>query len=275
MFTVSSFITLYYASNVGNSRENQEDNVVFPDGSYLTEDIVKSISEHSHTYEAVFRENSENGFLVAVSDGMGGHASGDIASSRTVNYLSRNYRRIVDGTYLNERFLINEIGMLNRFVVSCSDSDARFCGMGATLCGVVCCKGIYYGVNVGDSRLYRYYNHQIEQLSTDHTEGQRLLKLNILTEDEYQRFPRKKHLYKYIGINSELIADVFEISGCISGSILMLCSDGLTDVLSDEEISMILSKDGSIEYRGRLLIDQALERNIGYGDNVTLILIEI
>ena len=267
-------ITIYFASNVGNSRQNQEDNAILPNGSFLDAELVKSISEHRQTHEAIYKGNFENGFLVAVSDGMGGHASGEVASSLTVRYLSQKYRQFIDGAYLNEQFIINEIGSLNRSVISYSKRDNCLRGMGATLCGVICTNGMYYGVNVGDSRLYHYYNNHLEQLSTDHTEGQRLLKLNLLTEDEYQRFPRRKNLYKYIGINSELIPDVFKIGNCIPGSTLVLCSDGLTDALSDEEIATVLSKPGSIEYRGHLLIDQALERNIGHGDNITLILIE-
>lgn len=267
-------ITIYFASNVGNSRQNQEDNAILPNGSFLDAELVKSISEHRQTHETIYKGNFENGFLVAVSDGMGGHASGEVASSLTVKYLSEKYSRIIEGAYLNEQFIINEIGNLNRSIISCSNRDACLRGMGATLCGVICTNGMYYGVNVGDSRLYHYYNNHLEQLSTDHTEGQRLLKLNLLTEDEYQRFPRRKNLYKYIGISSELIPDVFKIGTCIPGSTLVLCSDGLTDVLSDEEIATVLSKPGSIEYRGHLLIDQALERNIGHGDNITLILIE-
>lgn len=267
-------ITIYFASNVGNSRQNQEDNAILPNGSFLDAELVKSISEHRQTHEAIYKGNFENGFLVAVSDGMGGHASGETASSLTVKYLSQKYRQFIDEAYLNEQFIINEIGSLNRSVISSSKEDIRLKGMGATLCGVICSNGMYYGYNVGDSRLYRHHNNQLEQLSTDHTEGQRLLKLNLLTEEEYRRFPRRKNLYKYIGINSELIPDVFKIENCIPESTLMLCSDGLTDALSDEEIAAVLNKAESIEYKGHLLIDHALERNIGHGDNITLILIK-
>ena len=274
MFMSSNGITFYLGTNVGNSRQNQEDNVILPNGFFLDADLVKSISEHRQTYEVIHKGNFENGFLIAVSDGMGGHSSGEVASGLTVKYLSEKYSRIIDESYLDEQFIINEIGSLNRSINSYSKRDACLRGMGATLCGVICTNGMYYGVNVGDSRLYHYYNNHLEQLSTDHTEGQRLLKLNLLTEDEYQRFPRRKNLYKYIGINSELIPDVFKIGNCIPESTLVLCSDGLTDALSDEEIATVLRKSGSIEYRGHLLIDQALERNIGHGDNITLILIE-
>ncbi len=265
----------YFASNVGNSRQNQEDNLIFPDGSFLTEYLVKSISEDRKTHEASFKGAYENGFLVAVSDGMGGHASGEVASYRTVKYLSENYQRMIDNAHLSEQLVINELGELNRSIVTYAKTDACLKGMGATLCGVICSRGSYYGINVGDSRLYHYYNNQLEQLSTDHTEGQRLLKLKLLTEDEYQRFPRKKNLYKYIGMNNELIADVFKIANCVPESILLLCSDGLTDALANTEISNVLGKDESIEYKGRLLIEQALERNMGHGDNITLILIEL
>ena len=146
--------------------------------------------------------------------------------------------------------------------------------MGATLCGVLCSNGVCYGINVGDSRLYSYKNGKFEQLSTDHTEGQRLLSLKLLTEEEYQRFPRKKNLYKYIGMNGEVVADVFKIESCEPGTVLVLCSDGLADVISNEEISEILSTNEPIENKGHKLVEQAVARNVGHGDNITLILIE-
>ena len=267
-------ISVYFASNVGNSRQNQEDNAILPGGAVLGAELVKSISESRETYESRFDKSCENGFMAAVCDGMGGHASGEVASALSVRYLCENYQRIIDGAYLNEQFLINEIAALNRAVVSYSKTDGELKGMGATLCGVICTKGFYYGFNVGDSRLYRYSDNHIEQLSTDHTEGQRLLKLNLLSEEEYERFPRRKNLYKYVGTNSELIADVFKIGSCVSGSTLLLCSDGLCDVISENEMAEALSKNEPLECKGRALVDKALGRNIGHGDNITLILIE-
>ena len=266
--------TIYFASNVGNSRQNQEDNAILPNGSYLTPDVVQSISAQRRTYEKTYARSYEKGFLVAVSDGMGGHASGEVASGQTVRYLSENYQRIIDGAYLNKESVVDEISRLNRSVVSLSKSDPNLRGMGATLCGVLCSNGVCYGINVGDSRLYSYQNGKFEQLSTDHTEGQRLLSLKLLTEEEYQRFPRKKNLYKYIGMNGEVVADVFKIESCEPGTVLVLCSDGLADVISNEEISEILSTNEPIENKGHKLVEQAVARNVGHGDNITLILIE-
>lgn len=263
----------YVVSHIGNSRDNQEDSFLLHQGGLLPSDVREEMMHTRTPYFKAYSCNKSN-FMVAVSDGMGGHASGEVASSLTIQYLSENYQRLIEGAYLNEQFIVNEICTINRMVVDSARKDNRLKGMGATLCGIICSNGMYYGFNVGDSRLYRHHNNQLEQLSTDHTEGQRLLKLNLLTEEEYRRFPRRKNLYKYIGINSELIPDVFKIENCIPESTLMLCSDGLTDALSDEEIAAVLNKAESIEYKGHLLIDHALERNIGHGDNITLILIK-
>lgn len=266
--------TQFYAiSHIGNSRNNQEDSFLLHQGGILPSDVREEMKYSRSPYIKACSHNTSN-FIVAVSDGMGGHAAGEVASSIAIEYLSENYQRLIESAYLNEQFIASEICAINRMVVNSSRKDNRLKGMGATLCGVICSNDMYYGFNVGDSRLYRYHNNQLEQLSSDHTEGQRLRKLNLLTEEEYLRFPRRKHLYKYIGVNSELIPDVFKIGNCIPGNTLVLCSDGLTDALSDEEIATILSKDGSVEYKGHLLIDCALERNIGHGDNITLILIE-
>ena len=261
-------------SNVGNSRRKQEDNAIYSCGRFLTLNDVSAISENRSTYQVKVLPTDKGNFIVAVSDGMGGHASGEVASGQVVKYLSDNYQRIIDGVYLNEQFLKDEISELNRTIVSYSRSDARFKGMGATLCGVICSKGLFYGFNVGDSRLYRYYDGELEQLSSDHTEGQRLVKLNLITERELSSFPRRKNLYKYIGINGELVADVFKIGNCVFGTTLLLCSDGLTDVIPDEELKEVLAKTDAIEEKGRLLVERALERNVGHGDNITLILVE-
>lgn len=274
MLMMSNHISFYLASDIGNSRKNQEDNAILPNGSFLTAELVRSVSDSRQTYEELGSVTYENGFLTAVSDGMGGHAFGELASGQAVKYLSDNYWRIVNGAYPDGRRIADEISSLNRSVVAFSKSDLRLKGMGATLCGVVCTKGALYGFNVGDSRLYRYHDRCLHQLSSDHTEGQRLLKLKLLSEEEYLRFPRKKNLYKFIGINNELAADVFKIEPCASKDLLLICSDGLTDVLPDGEVSLVLGKDASLKEKGSELVKRAVSRNVGRGDNITLILIE-
>ena len=261
-------------SSVGNSRGNQEDNALFMDRRILSEQDLAFISTSRETYATTYSREVGGGFMVAVSDGMGGHACGEVASALTVGYLAEHYDRIIESAYLNERAVVSEIGELNRRIVAYSKSREGLRGMGATLCGVICSKGLYYGFSVGDSRMYRYAGHTLEQLSEDHTEGRRLRKLNLLSEEELETFPRRKNLYKYIGMGGDLIADVFKISSCIPGTTLLLCSDGLTDVILDEEISTVLGSPALLEEKGSLLLNRAKERNPGHGDNITLLLIE-
>ena len=210
-------------------------------------------------------------FAVAVSDGMGGHASGEIASYMTVRYLSDNYARVVDGEKTDLISLISEInGEVVREARSCPD----YKGMGATLCGLLCRDGKLLGFNVGDSRLYRYDGQGLKRLSRDHSEGQRLLDLKLLTEEEVKNFPNRKTIYKYIGMRADLVADVFDIEPCKEKTVFLLCSDGLSDVLDESELSLILSSDVPLKQKSEMLMNRALSRNVGHGDNITIILTE-
>ena len=272
MFMISNCITYHLATNVGNSRQNQEDNVILPNGSFLRADLVKSISENRQTYEASGR-NHEDRFLAAVSDGMGGHACGEVASLLTVAYMSEHYDEIIDSIRLGENALAAQISRINSLVTSKAKMDSACRGMGATLCGVISNEYELVGFNIGDSRLYQFRNGELKQLSTDHTEGQRLLRMQLLTEEEVKNFPRRKNLHKYIGYDGEVIPDIFRISSAEQGTILLLCTDGLSDVMADKEIAEILNGNVSIKDKARKLVDEAVSRNLGHGDNTTVILI--
>jgi len=94
-----------------------------------------------------------------------------------------------------------------------------------------------------------------------------------LTEDEVRRFPNRKAIYKHIGQRVNLRPDVFEIDNIVPGTILLLATDGLTDALSDEEICKVLIDEKyDLKTCGCKLIENAISRNIGFGDNITLIL---
>ena len=259
-------------SHIGNKRENQEDNYILKKGKFLSPRERKR-TEKSKKIFCYSVKNKNKDFLVAVSDGMGGHSSGEVASLLTVKYLSDNMQDIIqdaDNGNLNAHFLD-----LNKSVTDYAKKHSECRNMGATLCGFIRKGEKIIGFNLGDSRLYRFENKVLRQLSVDHTEGQRLLNLNILSEEELENFPRKKHLYKYIGANGELVADIFDIDGCVGKTTFLLCSDGLSDVLSDSEIESILNSSDDIQCRGKALVEEALKRNEGYGDNITVLLVDI
>lgn len=260
---------IFGLSHIGNSRANQEDNYLIGEKYVELNSVRKITPEMPDT--CVYTVSEAGNDLLAVSDGMGGHSAGEVASYITVKTLASNYRRIVKG---GKAELMSVVAEANRAVSdeSMRDPDSR--GMGATLCGLLLGRDGIVGFNVGDSRLYKAFEGELRQLSKDHSEGQRLLDLGLLTKDELKTFPKRHAIYKYVGMKADLIPDVFEIEPCLEGAILMLCSDGLCDALTDEEIGEILFSKEPLKEKGKGLLDAALARNIGHGDNITVILTE-
>ncbi len=261
-------------SHIGNSRDNQEDNYLVCREGYLPSDVRDNMSTNRRPY--FVEEVAEiNHFLVAVSDGMGGHACGEVASFLTVEGLSNRYDDIINSVISGEEALAAQISLINNAVFSSSKKDPSRKGMGATLCGVVASECELVGFNVGDSRIYHFSNGSLKQLSTDHTEGQRLINMQLLTEDEAKSFPRRKMLHRYIGCDGEIIPDVFRITDLRHDSVLLLCTDGLSDVLSNLEIEEVLKSSSPLEDKAKRLVDKAVSGNIGHGDNITVIMVVV
>ncbi len=259
-------------SHVGNSRTNQEDRyLVGPDrhGRMETGEIDRMRSG----VEEICRELQVAHAVVAVSDGMGGHACGEIASAMVVTQLAARADALT--ACPTDAALISSIADINRSVQESAKLRAECRGMGATLCGVVLAQdGQIVGFNVGDSRLYQCSEGQLHPLSRDHTEGRRLVDLQLLTEQEVEHFPHRKSLYKYIGMRSDLVADVIEIGRCKAGDLLLICTDGLSDAVSNAEIADCLNAAKPLKARAERLMRSALEQNQGHGDNITFVLIE-
>ena len=257
-------------SHIGNSRNNQEDNVLI-DQAYLDLNAIKTFLPNSAGYCEEIDLGKNHSTLQAVSDGMGGASSGEIASYMSVRYLSEHYFDMIDG----DRTKLQEIiADLNRKIWREAQTVSEYRGMGATLCGFVMQGKTVRGFHVGDSRLYKFANGELIQLTKDHSEGRRLVDLGLLTEEEVKSFPNRKAIYRYIGMKTDLAADVFDIEECKKGTILLLCTDGLTDVLTNLEVQEILKKNVALKEKGKTLMNEALKRNMGYGDNITIILTE-
>lgn len=256
---------VYSFSHIGNSRENHEDNYLLGK-QYLLPEQVKQMSQLRKLVTSHLELNDS--FCVAVSDGMGGYECGEVASLLTVQYLASHSISTVDD-------IKSCILDLNNYVCTEARKNVETQNMGATLCGVLSTGNQTYCFNVGDSRLYQYSNGILKQVTVDNTEGQRLLDLGLLTEKEVKTFPKRKAIYKYIGKDVELVPDIYEINDIEKGTMLLLCSDGLSDVLDLEEIQDILSKQFiKTEDKGKFLVEMAVERKPDAGDNITLIIIE-
>lgn len=257
-------------SNVGNSRKNNEDNYFLP----CFDNNAFCINQNA---EMVCNSNTvlPERFCCAVSDGMGGYEFGEVAAMKVVRYFADNYDELMMCSERKE-LIVDYITKLNDRFCDFAVQNKAFSDMGATLCGVLVNGVKAFCFNVGDSRAYTLSSGKLKQITVDHSEGQRLLDLQLLTADEVKMFPQRKSIYKYVGQKTKLISDVFEIENFNECSHILLCTDGLTDVLSDKEIENVLnSSDTDIKNKGQFLVELALERRLNRGDNITLVLIKL
>lgn len=257
-------------SDIGNSRDNNEDNLFL-----LSDAQVEFIFNECSESNFVSSSYLPNSFCCAVSDGMGGHEFGEIASLKVVEYLSVHYDELIKSLD-NKELIQNYVTRINEQFCNFAMRNKNYRNMGATLCGLVTDGKKALCFNVGDSRAYTFCSGKLKQITVDHSEGQRLFDLQLLTAEELKTFPNRKAIYKYIGQKTTLIPDIFEIENYSSCSYILLCTDGLTDVLSDDEIESILgSTEIDVNRKSQILIDLALKRRLNAGDNITLILIEL
>ena len=259
-------------SHVGNTRTKQEDNYLAGCQAMLSPEMRDNISTSRllHCTEVTLPTRDNCTF---VCDGMGGHAHGEIASLTAVQLLKKHYDGLLQAAAVSTEAIQDIVSRLNFEFCQIAAGKHELRTMGTTLCGVILKDYRVYGVNIGDSRLYMYQEGSLKQITIDHTEGRRLQDLGFLTEDEVRRFPNRKAIYKHIGQRVNLRPDVFEIDNIVPGTVLLLTTDGLTDALSDEEIcKALLSEKSDLKSCGSRLIENAITRNIGFGDNITLIL---
>ena len=148
--------------------------------------------------------------------------------------------------------------------------------MGTTFTGIHIEDEKLMVVNVGDSRVYRLRECKLKQLSEDHSIVQRLIKMGLLTKEEAQNHPQKHCITQYLGIQEEDMVIEPQLKSGVAikkDDRYLLCSDGLTDMVSDAEIEVILRKEMPIKEAAEELLNTALEH--GGVDNVTVILVEV
>ena len=137
------------------------------------------------------------------------------------------------------------------------------------LCGMNCAV-----LNIGDSRAYHYNKGSLVQITKDHTEGQRMLDLGLLTRKELSGFPARKNLNRYIGYRQNgYVLQADEYYPTLEGGMILLCSDGISDFISDPRIAEILSFESDLEIVGKKLIDEAIVSH--KADNATVMLIPL
>ena len=263
-----TIIRAYAISNIGNVRENHEDNLFVPMNSFIDSEVQKSITSNTKTIEYDY-EGEEGVF--AVCDGMGGHNAGEVASRIAVETISKSYKDILVD---DKNKLLQFIKDLNNKVCDYGDKNPDCDNMGSTFSGLIVLNKKMYLLHVGDSRIYKFENGDLKQISKDHTEGCRLVESGVIKKEDLPKFPNRKSLYKYLGRKVELIADCDLIEKDFNGRYI-IASDGLSDTLNDSEISDIISKSGSAKSVCQDLLKACLEKGNTCSDNVTIICIDI
>ena len=259
-------VNVYGISNIGNVRENHEDNLFVPQNQYIDEKKQKEIKDNKTNIE--YEYEGADGFF-AVCDGMGGHNAGEVASRIAVETISKKYKDLLTD---DKDKLIKFVKELNDYICSCSEKNAAYSNMGTTFSGLAIFNDKIHILHVGDSRIYAFDKGKIQQLSKDHTEGCRLVESGVIKKEDLHKFPNRKSLYKYLGRKVELIADC-ELVNLTSRFII--ASDGLSDTLSDEDIETILQKNDTPKDVCHKLIDECLSKRERCSDNVTIICIDI
>lgn len=204
--------------------------------------------------------------LLVVADGMGGHRAGDFASRFTVEVLAEEVQNSKE-TH-PEQILGNAIQTANERLMEEAAKDSRLEGMGTTLVAATILDHVLYFANVGDSRLY-LINKEIRQLSKDHSMVEEMVRLGGLTEEEAKHHPDKNIITRAMGIKDKVEPDFFEYR-LKGGDTILMCSDGLTNMVDDDEIFQIVKSARDIVEAVETLIQRANEN--GGSDNIGIVL---
>ena len=214
------------ASRVGCVRRQNEDMI-----------LVDSHFVRNSDYATTAALKSQDRYIIAVADGMGGHNRGDVASSDVLKNLQFYYHDLPMGLGASEYYeaVVEWLDAINNYIASKGRADEQYQGMGTTLVALGYYCGDFYTVNCGDSRLYRFRDGQLTRLTTDHSLNE------MLGEEKHTNI-----ITNCIGGGSNSsYADMVQITDDVkTGDLYLLCSDGLTDMVPDDKITKLLA-DGA------------------------------
>ena len=210
--------------------------------------------------------NLPNLFIVA--DGMGGHNAGDYASDFTVNTM---VEEITASFEKNPSIIFQKaISVANQKLREIASKDTSKRGMGTTVVAATCMGRYLQVANVGDSRLY-VVNDTIKQITTDHSYVEEMIRRGSLQRENARSNPNKNIITRAVGAKNDIQADIYVVE-LKPGDLLLMCSDGLSNMLEDEEMRMIIKRQRDIVEMVEELVKAANEN--GGKDNISVILID-
>lgn len=213
--------------------------------------------------------------IVLIADGMGGHNSGELASRLAVDYASRYVSQHLDKIGMESSYpeiLINAMEEANSYVYSKSLEDIANIGMGTTLImAAIFPQRVYIG-HIGDSRVYQINDKGIQRITTDHSLIEELLRSGSISISEAENHPKKHIITKALGCTEEIQIDTY-VTEIFKGDVIVFCTDGLTNMVSEKEIYQKVKSDGNPADVCNALLALANEK--GGKDNITVITVFI
>ncbi len=235
-----------------------------------------------HNEDAVFA--NPNLGLAILADGMGGYNAGEVASGMATMYLSTELENdfaaraphvldISSGELHARHCLMDRIAMANSAIFHAAESQPQYAGMGTTLVTALFCDNTVTVAHIGDSRLYRLRGDEFSAITRDHSLLQEQIESGMITAEE-ARFSQNKNLVtRALGVDPVVEPEIHDYP-VLPGDIYLLCSDGLNDMVEDEEIGMTLQMlSANLELAATQLIQMANDN--GGRDNVSVILVKV
>lgn len=244
------------------------------------------IGDRPHQEDAVYissEEESEssgesaNRVLAVVCDGMGGMTNGGLASATAIQMIKDAFEQVKQEETVNiPNFLISGIKSIDKTVYEIPKENAR--GSGTTMVAVIIEDNQLYWASVGDSRIYLWHDGVLRQVSRDHNYMMRLQEMvdqGLLTQEDADFNRQREALISFLGIGDISLMDVnmepFEMQ---DGDIVLLSSDGMTKVLSEEQIADILKEDTSVQEKAEKLVETSVNINVRLQDNTTVAVLQ-
>lgn len=233
--------------------------------AYLTD--PGKVREHNED-SVIIVKNHNNEYLLAVADGMGGHRGGEIASSIAISHIGKSFRDLGKLGKKEDAILWikNVVSEANVQIYKYTEENPEAAGMGTTIVMSLLTKDYLLFGNIGDSSGYVYKDKQVHKITNDHTLVNLLLKSGEITEEEAKDHPRKNVLMKALGATTNVEMDIFDVETDVEG--IFLCSDGLTNMLEDEQIAKVLNEETTADEKVNKLIVKA--NNRGGTDNISV-----
>ena len=233
----------YYLTDAGKVRSHNEDSVT----------IVK---------------NSNDEYLLLVADGMGGHRAGEVASSLAVTHFGKRFSALSSIGNLKDAvsWINDNVSEINEEILAYANSHHDSIGLGTTLVLALLTKEFLIFGNIGDSSGFVLKNGRLHKVTKDHTLVNLLVEAGDLTLEEARNHPKKNVLMKALGAAPKVEIDIFEVEKTIDA--ILLCSEGVTNMLTNEQIEKVLDEEMSVEAKVKKIVRKCNAR--GGQDNISV-----